>query len=118
MTSAAESPRSNGIWECLNGVLGTLVNKTLYGTKCEMLMTITLVGFWFKSSNSRHFFFHNKLPSFEEVTSSEIVRRNLNALHVARYEFVKVESNERIKKTLRQDGVDQVLLLEETKRKC
>ena len=31
---------------------------------------------------------------------SEIVRRNLNAVHIARQEFVKFESSDRIKRAL------------------
>ncbi|CAL4059344.1 unnamed protein product [Meganyctiphanes norvegica] len=119
MTTAAESPWSNGICERLNGVLGTLVNKIIFDVKCDIRMALAWAvsarnaydnnsGF---SPNQLVFgfnpaipdIFHNKLPGFEEVTSSEIVRRNLNALHVARHEFVKVESNERIRRALRHN---------------
>ena len=47
--------------------------------------------------------YNSNLPGLENVTSSEIVRRNLNALHVARQEFVKFESDERIKRALRHN---------------
>ncbi|CAL4061416.1 unnamed protein product [Meganyctiphanes norvegica] len=119
MTTAAESPWSNGICERLNGVLGILVNKIIFDVKCDIRMALAWAvsarnaydnnsGF---SPNQLVFgfnpaipdIFHNKLPGFEEVTSSEIVRRNLNALHVARHEFVKVESDERIRRALRHN---------------
>ncbi|CAL4151221.1 unnamed protein product [Meganyctiphanes norvegica] len=119
MTTAAESPWSNGICERLNGVLGILVNKIIFDGKCDIRMALAWAvsarnaydnnsGF---SPNQLVFgfnpaipdIFHNKLPGFEEVTSSEIVRRNLNALHVARHEFVKVESDERIRRALRHN---------------
>ena len=40
-------------------------------------------------------------PVLESFTSSDIVRRNLNALHDTRKNFIKAESSERVKRALR-----------------
>ncbi|CAL4122709.1 unnamed protein product, partial [Meganyctiphanes norvegica] len=40
MTTAAESPWSNGICERLNGVLGILVNKIIFDGKCDIRMAL------------------------------------------------------------------------------
>ena len=118
-TTAAESPWSNGICERLNGVLGTLVNKILDDVKCNIQMALA----WAVSARNAYDnnsgyspnqlvfgfnpaipnIYNSNLPGLENVTSSEIVRRNLNALHVARQEFVKFESDERIKRALRHN---------------
>ena len=42
-----------------------------------------------------------KLPSLESNTSSDIIRKNLEALHSARKNFIQAESNERNIRTLR-----------------
>ena len=42
-------------------------------------------------------------PDLELPSSSKIVRDNLNALHRARQEYVKTESNERIARALRHN---------------
>ena len=116
ITTAAESPWSNGICERLNGVLGDLVIKVLDDAKCDLQIALAWAvaarnaydnnsGF---SPNQLVFGFnpaipniyHNKLPGLENVTMSEIVRRNLNAVHIARQEFVKFESSDRIKRAL------------------
>ena len=119
INTAAESPWSNGICERLNGVLGDLVSKVLDDAKCDLQIALAWAvaarnaydnnsGF---SPNQLVFGFnpaipdiyHNKLPGLENVTMSEIVRRNLNAVHVARQEFVKFESCDRIKRALRHN---------------
>merc|ERR1739842_282852 len=118
-TTAAESPWSNGICERLNGVLGTLVNKILDDVNCNIQMALA----WAVSAHNAYDnnsgyspnqlvfgfnpaipnIYNSNLPGLENVTSSEIVRRNLNALQVAGQEFVKFESDERIKRALRHN---------------
>merc|ERR1739842_131642 len=118
-TTAAESPWSNGICERLNGVLGTLVNKILDDVNCNIQMALA----WAVSAHNAYDnnsgyspnqlvfgfnpaipnIYNSNLPGLENVTSSEIVRRNINALHVARQQFVKFESDERIKRALRHN---------------
>ena len=45
--------------------------------------------------------FHSEPPALEPVTSSETVRRNLEALHLARRDFIRSESDERVQRALR-----------------
>ena len=47
--------------------------------------------------------FDSELPALEEVNASEIVRANLNAMHIARQESVKQESIECVKRGLRSN---------------
>lgn len=47
--------------------------------------------------------FTDKLPAFEGVTTSTIVRDNLNARHLARQQHVKGESCERLRRALRHN---------------
>ena len=44
-------------------------------------------------------------PALESLTSSDIVRRNLNALHDARKNFIKTELSTKIKRALRQNVI-------------
>ena len=44
-------------------------------------------------------------PALKSLTSSDIVRRNLNALHDARKNFMKTELSTRIKRALRQNVI-------------
>ena len=44
----------------------------------------------------------SELPALETTTSSEIIRRNINALHHARQNYIKADSSERIKQALSQ----------------
>ena len=119
LTTAAESPFSNGICERLNGVLGNLVNKILHESRCDIEMALAWAvsarnaldnnaGY---SPNQLVFgynpaipdIFHNELPGLETASKSEILRKNLNALHIARSEFIKFESDERISRALRHN---------------
>ena len=118
-TTAAESPWSNGIVERLNGVLGKLVNKILDDTNCDIRTAVA----WAVAARNA---FHNKsgyspnqlvfgynpaipdiftsdLPGLQNVTSSDIVKKNLEAMHKARQEFIKFESDERYKQALRHN---------------
>ena len=117
MTTAAESPWSNGVCERLNGVLGTLVSKVYDDAQCDIQVALA----WAVSARNaldnnsgfspNHLVFgfnpaipdiyHSELPGLENVTSSAMVRKNLNALHAARQEFVKFESAEKLRRALR-----------------
>ena len=119
ITTAAESPWSNGVCERLNGVLGNLVMKILDDKNCDIQMALA----WAVSARNAYDnnsgyspnqlvfgfnpaipdIYNSRIPGLEEVTMSEIVRRNLNALHLARQEFVKFESDEKIKRALRHN---------------
>ena len=45
----------------------------------------------------------DKLPALESNTSSDIIRKNLEALHNARKNFIQAESSERIRRELRHN---------------
>ena len=45
----------------------------------------------------------DKLPALESNTSSDIIRKNLKALHSARKNFIQAESSERIRRALRHN---------------
>ena len=118
-TTAAESPWSNGIVERLNGVLGKLVNKIIDDTNCDVQMALAWAvsarnAFDNKSGYSPNQLvfgfnpaipdiYNSDLPGLQNVTSSEMVRKNLNALHKARQEFTKSESDDRYKQALRRN---------------
>ena len=119
LSTAAESPWSNGICERLNGVLGTMVSKIVEDAKCDVHTALAWAvsarnafdnnsGFspnqlLFGFNPSMPNVFNNKLPALENVTSSEMVRKNLNAKEVARQAFMKCESDERIRRALRNN---------------
>ena len=42
----------------------------------------------------------DNLPALESTTSSDIIRKNMNAMHVARQKFIEVESSEKIRRAL------------------
>ena len=119
MTTAAESPWSNGACERLNDVLGSHVSKIIDDTPCELRMALAwavsarnaLANSSGSSPNQLVFGFNPAIPdvfesdppALEPINSSDIVRKNLNALHSARREFVKFESEERIRRALRHN---------------
>ena len=119
MTTAAESPWSNGVCERLNAVIGDIVRKIIADTKCELEVALSwavsarnaLANFSGFSPNQLVFgfnpaipdIFHNKPPALEQVTLSETVRENLNALHSARQEFLRCESSEKLMRGLRSN---------------
>ena len=61
-------------------------DQLLFGTKVNLPSVITDLA-----------------PALESFTSSDIARRNFNALHDARKNFIKTESSERIKRALRHN---------------
>lgn len=119
LTTAAESPWSNGIVEKLNGVLATSVRKIMEEARCDVK---TALGWAVAARNSLDNFsgfspnqlvfgsnpmFPNvasdALPALETVSCSEIVRTNLNALHAARKKFLEIESSEKLRRALRHN---------------
>ena len=103
----------------MNGVLGKLVNKIMEDTKCDAQMALAWsvaarnaldnkAGF---SPNQLVFGFNpaipdlysSDLPGLQDISSSEIVRKNLNAVHKARDDFIKSQSDERVKQALRRN---------------
>ena len=47
--------------------------------------------------------YSSDLPGLQDVSSSELVRKNLNAVHSARGEFIKSQSDEKVKQALRHN---------------
>ena len=116
MTTAAESPWSNGTCERLNGVLGKLVLKILDDVKCDVATALA----WAVSARNSYYnyggfspnqlvfgknpnmpdIFNSKLPGLSSVSPIEIVRRNLEAKKKAREEFVKFSHCEKVKRAI------------------
>ena len=48
--------------------------------------------------------FRSQIAAIEPVTSSVVVRENLNALHYARREFIRCESDEKLGRALRHNA--------------
>ena len=116
-TTAAQSPWSNGLVERHNGVLGNMVKKTIEDTGCTIDQALSWTvcaknslqnvgGF---SPNQLVFGYNpslpsvlrNQPPSFDRISSSELVANNLNALHSARQAFIQAESSEKLQRALR-----------------
>ena len=116
-TTSAESAWSNGLCEKYNGVIGEAVKKVIEDVGCSLEIALA----WsVNAKNSLHnvcgyspyqmvfgqnpnlpLSFNSKLPALEGISSSELVRKNLNALHVARQEFVRLESCEKFRRAMR-----------------
>ena len=118
-TTAAQSPWSNGYCERQNATLGNLVRKILADSNCSLEVAVAwavaarnslsnISGF---SPNQLVFgrnpalpnVFENKLPALNSSCPSDLIRENLNAMHSARQEFVKFESNEKVTRALRHN---------------
>ena len=114
--TAAESPWSNGIVERLNGILGEHLERTLMdGVKLEEAIAWVVLaqnsldnnkGF---SPNQLVFGKNPILPNLvinkppaltEKKAKSKIVEDNLRLMRSAREEFMKIESNEKIRRAL------------------
>ena len=116
-TTAGESPFSNGIVERHNKILFEAMMKTIEDVKCEPEIALA----WSvsaKNSLQNHggyspnqlVFGHNvsfpslltdRIPALEPTTSSDIIRKNMNALYSARKNFIAAENSEKIRRALR-----------------
>ena len=115
--SAAESPFSNGMVERHHVVLAQTVLKTKEDMNCSWEVAL---AWGLNAKNSLQMFggyssyqlamgrnpplpnvVDDKLPALEGTTSSKVVAENLSAMHKAREEFIKCESNNKIRKALR-----------------
>jgi hypothetical protein len=114
--TAAESPWSNSICERLNCIIGISVRKIVDDCKCDV---DTALSWAISARNALHnchgyspnqlvFGYNPVLPSvfsdsvsvLENRTSSQLIADNLNAMQSARSEFIKNESNEKIRRAL------------------
>ncbi|KAK3862758.1 hypothetical protein Pcinc_031405 [Petrolisthes cinctipes] len=119
MATSAESPWSNGTCKLQNAVIGDIVRKIMADCQCDLDVALAwaisarnaLVNYSGFSPNQLVFglnpalpnVYVNDPPALEPTTSSEIVRDNLNALQLARQEFIKVESGEWFARALRHN---------------
>ena len=119
MNTAAEAPWSNGICERQNAVLGDSVRKIMASVKCDLEIALAWAisarnclsnhsGYSpnqlvFGNNPSLPNIYINKPPALSSTSASEIICDNLNAMHAAREEFIKFESNEKVKRALRHN---------------
>ena len=117
LTNAAESPWSNGITKRQNALIRQMMIKILDEQKCSGEIALA----WSVSaknalqnvyglSPNQLVFGHNpnlpsvinsELPALSGVTSSELIARHLNAMHVAKKAFVECEASNKLRRALR-----------------
>ena len=117
ITTAAESPWSNGLVEKHNDIVGEAVYKIMEDVDCSIEVAFCWALNAKNSLQNVHGFspyqlvfgqnpnlpsvFEAKLPALEGVTSSKLIASHLNALLKAREEFIKLEASEKIRRALR-----------------
>ena len=117
ITTAAESPFSNGIVERHNLMLAEAMYKTIDDVHCEPKIALAWATCAKNSLQSYNGFSPNQLvfghninipsvltddlPALESWTTSDIIRENMKAMHVARQKYVEAESSEKIRRALR-----------------
>ena len=117
ITTAAESPFSNGTVERHNGILYETMKKTIDETSCSPDLALAwavsaknaLQNAGGYSPNQLVFGTNTNMPSvlsaappaLESTTSADIVRKNLDALHSARKNYIEAESSDKIRRALR-----------------
>ena len=118
LTTAAESPWSNGLCEKHNGIIADMIQKTMNDGVHELELAIHWcvaaknslqnVLFYGYSPNQLVFgrnpnypaVYSDHLPAQNQSTMSEHILRNLRALHISRESFIKQESCERLRRAL------------------
>ena len=116
-TTAAESPFSNGMVERHNLILYEAMCKTVCDAKCEPKIALAWAVSAKNALQNNDGFCPNqlvfgrnvnfpsvlvdKLPALESSTASDVVRNNMNAMHVSRQKFIEAESSEKIRRALR-----------------
>ena len=122
LTTAAESPWSNGICERHNAVIGGMVTKMMHDSSDDI---DTALAWAINAKNSLHNVYgfspaqlvfgrnpniptvlNDKLPALEGKTQSEVVAKNLQAKHEARKAFIECEASEKIRRALRHNTRD------------
>ena len=118
-TTAAESPWSNGICERHNKVLADNIMKIIAENKCGLDIAVCWAINAKNSLQNVHGYspfqlvfgqnprlpgiLNDKPPALDDMTSTKIIRENLNALHKARQAFIASESSEKIRRALRHN---------------
>ena len=115
LCTAAESPWSNGVCERLNGVLACNVRKILTDCGCSLDVALSWAVSARNSMDNNCGFspsqlvfgqnptlpgLNDKLPALEARPMIGIVSENLHALYCAREEFIRNDSDQRIKRAL------------------
>ena len=115
-TTAAESPWSNGLVERHNLVLANMLDKVIDETGCSLEIAL---AWCLNAKNSLYNvegfspfqlsvgcnpvlpnILNDNLPALSNRPSSEILKDNLNALHMAREAFIQSENSEKIRRAL------------------
>ena len=118
LSTAAESPWSNGITERHNALIGQIVIKVIKETSCSKKVALAYAlsaknalkmvhGF---SSNQLVFsrnpnfpsLLDSNLPGLNDRTSSEVISEHLNALHAARKAFIENEASDKLRRALQR----------------
>lgn len=116
LTTAAESPWSNGLCEKHNHILGDMILKTMQDSHCDLELAVqwsvaaknTLSNVYGFSPNQLVFGKNPNFPSVHtdmppaqnEETNNEYISQTLQALNNARQSFVRQEANERLRRAL------------------
>ena len=116
--SPAESPFSNGIVERHHKVLHDTMLKTKVDANCEPEVALAWACSAKNALQNKNGFSPNQLvfgqnvnlpnvlvddlPALSTTTASELIRKNLQALHDARKNYLQAENSDRIRKALRQ----------------
>ena len=119
MTTAAESPWSNGIVERHNATLAEMLRKIVAEQKCSLEAALAWAVQAKNTLANVHGFspaqlalgynpqlpnvLIDKPPALEDRNTQSIVAEHLNCMRLAREAFIKAESSERIKRALRHN---------------
>lgn len=118
-TTAAESPWSNGLVERHNSIIGAMIDKTVRDIGCSLELAMSWSIAAHNSLMNVHGFSpfqlvfsrnptipclqNANLPALNNETTSDIIRKNLEALHAARQAFIASESSEKIRRALQHN---------------
>ena len=117
MSTATESPWSNGINERHHSILTHMLNRLLEEHNIELQVALAwscaaknaLANVYGYSPNQLLYghnpnfpsALNNELPALETNTNSEIIFNNMKAMATAREAFIKAESSEKLKRALK-----------------
>ena len=116
LTTAAESPWSNGVTERHNALLADMVEKVMEDTKCSLEVAVAWSVAAKNALKNVHGFSPNQLvfgrnpniptvlnskpPALEGTTSSELIAEHLNAMHASRKAFIQAEASEKLRRAM------------------
>ena len=118
-TTAAESPWSNGLVERHNQIMGEMVTKIMADMNCSLEFAVMWSLNAHNSLSNVHGYSPYQLvlgrnptiptlqndlpPALCSENTSDMLRKNLQALHNAREAFIQSENSERIRRALRHN---------------